>query len=157
MVLLSPLPEAPLLPSVVPALQHCFLSPVLAYNEPPTQSLQALCQGPRLSQLKHPSMGESTQASFGATHSLTKLWSCCRTDLWAWSNRIWEHRRVEVSGTCPHMTPEARPLSPQVRTRECPVQPHLGPSWSPSQSRPHRVQGTRYSPQAWVGAQRQQL
>lgn len=23
-----------------------------------------------------------------ATHSLMKLWSCCRTDLWAWSNRI---------------------------------------------------------------------
>ena len=106
--------RAPLLPSVVPALQHCFLSPVLAYTEPPTQSLQILCQGPRLPQLKHPSMGvashppgaERGQASLGATHSLTKLWSCCRTDLWAWSNRIWEHRKVEVSGTCPHMTPE---------------------------------------------------
>lgn len=165
MVLPSPLPEGPLAALCGPALQHCFLSPVLAYTEPPTQSLQALCQGPRLSQLKHPSMGvvsrppgsERGQASLGATHSLTKLWSCCLTDLWAWSNRIWEHRKVEVSGTCPHMTPEARPLSPQVRTRECPVQPHLGPSWSPSQSQPRRVQGTRCSPQTWVSAQRQQL
>ena len=74
----------------------------------------------------HPdtSRGRERPGSLGATHSLTKLWSCCRTDLWAWSNKIWGQRRVRASGVCPHMTPEARPLSPQVRTRERPAQPH---------------------------------
>lgn len=57
--------RALLLPSVVPALQHCFLSPVLAYTEPPHPEPADLVSGPQTPSAQTPQHGCGLVPSWG--------------------------------------------------------------------------------------------